>query len=154
MKALSVRPPWSAAIAHFGKRVENRSWYTRHRGPLAVHATVKLDGGGDHLFTHVARVAGQPVERVRDLSQVRSAIIAVARLTAVCSASLAVEPGSSLRCPCGPWAVAGQRHFLLADVRALAEPVPATGTLGLWELPDDVEAAVRAQLGAEVPHAS
>lgn len=49
--------------------------------------------------------------------------------------------------PCGPWAARGQYHWRLANVRALPEPVPCKGALGLWTLPDDVEAAVAAQLG-------
>ncbi|MGI8333434.1 hypothetical protein ACRYCC_26075 [Actinomadura scrupuli] len=149
MRALSVRPPWSAAIAHFGKTVENRTWYTRHRGPLAIHASAMLDGGrerSDHIFERVADLSGLPDAVIREAAQVRSAIVAVARLTTVCSASLPVEAGFPLRCPCGPWAVAGQRHFRLADVRPLVEPVPARGALGLWDLPDEVEAAVLAQL--------
>ena len=38
MLALSVKQPWAWAIFH-GKGVENRTWATRHRGPLAIHAT-------------------------------------------------------------------------------------------------------------------
>ena len=37
MKALSVRAPWWWAILH-GKPVENRDWYTRVRGRVALHA--------------------------------------------------------------------------------------------------------------------
>jgi hypothetical protein len=33
-----------------------------------------------------------------------------------------------------------------ANARPLAEPVPCKGALGLWWLPDDVDAQVRAQL--------
>ena len=37
-KALSVRQPWAWAILHGGKNVENRSWPTRHRGRIWIHA--------------------------------------------------------------------------------------------------------------------
>ena len=38
MKALSIRQPWAELIIRGIKDVENRSWSTEHRGPLAIHA--------------------------------------------------------------------------------------------------------------------
>jgi hypothetical protein len=49
---------------------------------------------------------------------------------------------------CRPWGVSGGWHWTLADVKALAEPVPATGQPGLWKPPDEITAAVLAQLPA------
>ena len=34
---LTVRQPWAWAIIQVGKDVENRSWPTKHRGPLLIH---------------------------------------------------------------------------------------------------------------------
>lgn len=36
--ALSIRQPWAWAIMQIGKDIENRSWETLYRGPVAVHA--------------------------------------------------------------------------------------------------------------------
>ena len=41
MKALSIRQPWADAIVWHGKDVENRSWTTRYRGPVLIHAAKK-----------------------------------------------------------------------------------------------------------------
>jgi len=38
MKAITIQQPWAEMIARGLKRVENRSWRTSHRGPLAIHA--------------------------------------------------------------------------------------------------------------------
>ncbi len=38
MKAISLWQPWASLVAHQLKRVETRSWGTRYRGPLAIHA--------------------------------------------------------------------------------------------------------------------
>lgn len=38
MKALTVRQPWASLIALGVKTVETRSWSTKYRGPLAIHA--------------------------------------------------------------------------------------------------------------------
>lgn len=41
MKALTVHQPWASLIAAGVKRIETRSWSTKHRGPLAIHAAVR-----------------------------------------------------------------------------------------------------------------
>jgi len=38
MKAITIQQPWAEMIARGLKKVENRTWRTRHRGPLAIHA--------------------------------------------------------------------------------------------------------------------
>lgn len=38
MKALTILEPWASAIAHGIKRIETRSWETKYRGPIAIHA--------------------------------------------------------------------------------------------------------------------
>ena len=37
--ALSVRQPWAWAIIHAGKDIENRSWATKFRGRVLIHAS-------------------------------------------------------------------------------------------------------------------
>jgi ASCH domain len=44
-RALSVRQPWAWALIYGvkrPKRIENRSWSTRHRGDLVIHASKGL----------------------------------------------------------------------------------------------------------------
>lgn len=38
MKCLSLWQPWATLIAIGAKQVETRSWRTRYRGPIAIHA--------------------------------------------------------------------------------------------------------------------
>ena len=48
MRALSVRQPWASLIAWGEKTVECRSWSTKYRGPLLIHASgqnITLDDG-------------------------------------------------------------------------------------------------------------
>ncbi|UFT92849.1 ASCH domain-containing protein [Pectobacterium carotovorum] len=42
MKALSIRQPWAWLIVNGFKGVENRSWHTKYRGPILVHAAKGL----------------------------------------------------------------------------------------------------------------
>lgn len=39
MKAISIWQPWAWAILTCGKDVENRSWETKYRGSLLIHAS-------------------------------------------------------------------------------------------------------------------
>lgn len=41
--ALSIWQPWAWLIVHGHKDVENRTWPTRFRGPLGIHAALKFD---------------------------------------------------------------------------------------------------------------
>lgn len=43
MKALSIRQPWAWLIVHGGKNIENRTWRTKLRGPVLIHAGKKVD---------------------------------------------------------------------------------------------------------------
>lgn len=42
MKAITLWQPWATLIAIGAKRFETRSWATRYRGPLAIHASTHL----------------------------------------------------------------------------------------------------------------
>ena len=45
MKALSIRQPWAWLIVNGYKDIENRTWPTRFRGRVCVHAPKLLDPG-------------------------------------------------------------------------------------------------------------
>lgn len=152
MKALTIHQPYAWAIAAGWKDIENRWRTTSHRGPLAIHAGLTVDrevhlpvqkatdayaqlGGDDGLWeiTRPRPAGTHPLMAC-------GAIIAVADLVDVCTAR-------STDCGCGPWAVRGyQTHWRLDNVRPLAEPVHACGFQMIWQVPDEVEDAVCAQL--------
>jgi hypothetical protein len=39
MKALSIKQPWASLIAHGIKDIENRTWRTKFRGRIYIHAS-------------------------------------------------------------------------------------------------------------------
>lgn len=53
MKAISIKQPWAWAILHAGKNVENRTWATKYRGPLAIHAGKAYDHEGEAFLRNV-----------------------------------------------------------------------------------------------------
>lgn len=148
IRGLTLRQPWAYAVASCEKRIENRGWPTTYRGWIAIHAS-KSAGPRDEYEAaaeRVAYLARIPLDIVEQGMQTRSAIVAVARLTGICSDALRPEGTVEPVCGCGPWAVNGQRHFILADVKCLVRALPCKGALGLWRLPSVVEEAVRDQV--------
>jgi hypothetical protein len=160
IKAITIKQPWTWAVAHGGKDVENRTWATSYTGLLAIHAGAAWaeEGACDRQVIAAAQasrdengcydpplhiefeVGAGGIRRLRptDPRYVRSAIIAVAE----------VEDMGVCEGYCSLWAIPGQHHWRLTNVRPLAQPVPCKGRLGLWNLPDNVRDAVTEQLAA------
>lgn len=132
MRALSVRPPWAWAIAHAKKRIENRSWPTSYRGPLAIHASQRFSSSET---AELERILGRKVDPALFT---RGAFVAVVDLVDVVTAD-SVEPSPWL---CGPYA------WLLKSVRPLSVAVPATGRLGLWRLTQAQLRAIKLSVAA------
>jgi len=128
---LTIRQPWAWAIARGHKPIENRSWGTAYRGPLAIHAAAKPDDDWDFVLREVvARVRAQggavPESIAADLpAPGYGAVIAVVDLVDICR--------EKFDCDCGPWAIAGQFHWRLANARVLDASIPARGRLSLWD---------------------
>jgi hypothetical protein len=172
LRALTVRQPWAGCIAHLDKRVENRTWpcpakYIGTR--IAVHAASAVDDAefisvpdSDKWATLFASTAEWDAWRFWHLGTAKrrdvtswppklalGAVVAVATITA-CHYDQDPECHGDPRtagCLCSAWARVCKFHWQLADVRPLAEPVPAKGALGLWTVPEEAERAVRAQAG-------
>ena len=118
MKALTIHQPWAWAIVAGLKAVENRTWRTPYRGPLAIHAGISersLEHGTRFCERHGIAVPA-------DL--VLGAVIGVVELVDVVPvADRPDDPWAS-----GPWC------WVLADPRPLETPVAARGMPGLFEV--------------------
>lgn len=152
MKVVTVRQPWAWAIVHSGKLIENRTWLTHYRGPVAIHAgtTWSLRGLRSGLVWRALEAFGWtagPAAAARQHLFRRGLIIGVAELVDAHWA----EPG----CCHSPWAeyeVYKQdergpgrvSHFVLANRRPVDPPVPWRGSLNIRPLPDAVAAQVLA----------
>jgi hypothetical protein len=153
MKALTVRQPWAWAISSGHKRVENRSWATRYRGQLAIHAGLAWDQDGVAALLELCDFgqALPPKWWTEPGVLPAGAVVAVVDLIGVCSETVSTmrrAPLGQVWCGCGPWAVPGAHHWQRDDVRGLAEPVPCRGAQGIWTVPDDVAGRINDQLRA------
>ena len=120
MKALTIRQPWAWAIVHAGKDIENRSWNTRLRGTIAVHAGFNYEKAAE--LPRGVRIP--PEDEI-----IRGAIIGTVDVIDV------VDRHRS------KW-FEGPFGFVLQNPRPLAKPVPCPGKLSFWEVPAKVERLV------------
>jgi ASCH domain len=125
LRALSIRQPWAWAVAAGHKSIENRTWTTSYRGPFAIHAARVVE---TEAFADVERLTGQPVPGGLALG----AVVAVCHLIDVVTQSDDV------------W-FSGPYGWVLADMLPIC-PVQCVGQQRLFELPHDVEQAVRHQI--------
>lgn len=121
--ALSIRQPWAWAILHAGKRIENRSWHTRFRGAVCIHAASGCTK--DEFQEARAFIAGVNGAEPPPLPEMdRGGIVGVA-LLAEC-----VHRSDS------PWFF-GPFGFVLTDVRPVTF-IPVKGALGFFDWRDRV----------------
>jgi hypothetical protein len=138
MKALTVRQPWAWAIARGHKPIENRSWTTSYRGPLAIHAAAKWDDDGENalrlVVNHIRIQHGVlPPDLTAELPYSASgAVVAIVDLVDIC-----IRARLEQDCDCGRWSEPWQAHWHLANPRLHYVP-NVRGRLGLWDV--DLEA--------------
>lgn len=141
MRAITLYQPWASLIADGRKTFETRSWDTRYRGPIAIHAGQRVDA--EYAVACGYKPEGLP----------RGAIVAVARLVGIITTEQAQRTFDDTM----PFARAreefshgdyslGRFAWELADVRAIpALWIP--GRQGLWDVPPDVAIRLRLDSG-------
>lgn len=130
MKALTICQPYPWLILIGDKHVENRTWPTRYRGPLAIHAG-KSREWLDAFDEDNATEAGYPL--------VFGAVVGICTL-ADCVHVDQINAGQlDERFPqlIHRDHVGGPYCWVLTDVRRLVTPVPWRGAQGLFNIADD-----------------
>ncbi|GAB6036182.1 hypothetical protein JCM15519_07410 [Fundidesulfovibrio butyratiphilus] len=136
--AVSVRQPWAWFICNGGKDVENRTWHTRHRGPVLIHASAwfNMDEvcAATEYAVSIAWGAGHTLPdrlTLNMLKDLTGGIVGVATIV------------DCVRNHPSPWAMPGHWHWVLADARPLAF-MACKGRLGFFPV-EYVAPSVRAQ---------
>lgn len=130
-KALTICQPYAHLVClpeseRWHKRVENREWPTRYRGPLLIHAGKSRSWLAD-------TVEGNFGFRIADMAF--GAIVARCQLLA-CLHRNEIRVGTHDKAY--PWL---REHFhtngtwcwVLGDVQPLTQPIPYRGAQGLWD---------------------
>lgn len=147
MKILSIRQPWAWAVIHAGKDVENRSWPTKVRGRVLVHASLHRTTEFDR-DTVLSILAGPPFHHSSQwidtalgvgVAGARTGFDALARQPTggiIGSVEIVdcVSEHTSL------W-FAGPFGFVLRDPRPLPF-IPLRGRLGFFDAPAELVARI------------
>ena len=145
MKALTLYQPWASLIPPGWKKIETRSWSTKYRGPLAIHAAKD-----QQYWTVVAH--DEPFRSVlmesrlfRQYDLPYGAVVAVCNLVdCVKVIGLTRLEGRPVRALLENGQIVegnelafgdytpGRFAWILKDARPLHTPIPAKGKQGLW----------------------
>ena len=131
MKVLSIRQPWAYLIVAGYKDIENRTWYTNHRGPLLIHASLGTD---PENFMPKQRqwIEESGIDIPEDLP--RGAIVGSANLTEVWGDGSGCFVGKYPR-NSSPW-FEGPYGFEMTGAVPFYQPIPFKGQLGIREASD------------------
>ena len=123
MKTITIDPVWAWAIRRGIKTVENRTWYIKHRGDLAIHA-----GQGTPQRDRESRAILEGLGHEVPVSLPRGAVVAVVTLFDC----LSVEEAQRIYPPLAddPFC-SGPECWLLKNIRPI-NPIPCPGKQGLW----------------------
>lgn len=116
MKALSLWQPWASLIFDGRKIVETRHWEMLYRGPLAIHAAMKVDKEACYRF-------GYDPKKIP-----RGAVLCVVTVwNCVKFPSDLVVPD-----PYGDFTL--NRFGILMTMKEIfTEPIPVKGHQGMWD---------------------
>ncbi len=143
MKTLSIRQPWASLIANGHKDIENRSWHTKVRGTILIHASLKPEDTEYPIDLLDQRSLLERVEMDHSSGEWWEATMENTR--AINSVLRSVEPpnlgvivGSVEIIDCvhesdSIW-FQGEHGFLLRNAELLPEPIPWKGRLGFFDV--------------------
>lgn len=126
MLALSIKQPWAWLIVNGIKTVENRKWYTEHRGGLLIHASKNQAD----LERDLATVQEKYGVRVPREELVFGQVIGMVNLIGCTK-----EPEEKTD---RHWHIENNFAWILREPR-LIKPFPYSGRLMLFEVPWSLE---------------
>lgn len=141
LRVLSLTQPWASLMAAGVKRIETRSWATRYRGPLAIHAAK-----GQPPAARELELISYPILTAEPHPLPRGAIVAVVRLVDCVRTEDIRRTLGDAELTFGDYSD-GRYAWVTDRVSRLTSPIRCGGALGLWSIPDGLmsylERAVR-----------
>lgn len=134
MKALSIRQPWASLIVLGIKDIENRTWMTRERGTILVHASKGMtrDEHEDAIAFAVEAIRADPRHAGKETTTLRALGFAFDDLQRGGIIGQ-VDIVDCVRASASPWYM-GAVGFVLANAKPLSFR-PLRGALGFFDVP-------------------
>lgn len=139
MKAITIKQPWATLIALGEKKFETRSWKTKYRGPLAIHAGKSVDKEACEEMWIKDVLAEHGIKSWKQLPT--GVILATTELKECyavelnfCNDAVLLKEGPTLNGLEVKFGYYDEGRFAweLAKLNTLFEPIPAKGQLSLW----------------------
>lgn len=115
MRALSLWQPWASLIADGRKKIETRHWPMHYRGPLAIHAAMKVDKEACYEFGY------------SPLTIPRGAVLCIVNIDGCVQFPSELAPPDDY----GDFHE-GRYGFLMTLREVFQRPIPAKGMQGIW----------------------
>lgn len=115
MRALSLWQPWASLVYDERKPVETRHWEMLYRGPLAIHAAMKVDKDACEDFGYDPKVIA------------RGAILCVVNVVGCVRFPHPSAPPD----PYGDFHE-GRFGIIMKMLQKFEKPIPAKGHQGIW----------------------
>jgi activating signal cointegrator 1 len=129
IKAITLHQPWATLIALGAKQYETRSWPTRYRGLLVIHAgkTLMIDPKDRIMLSLLADVG------IRDPRKLPlGAAVCVCELTAVYRSQDVAPHLNDRERAFGDFSP-GRAAWELKNVQRFIQPIPCKGAQKLWD---------------------
>jgi hypothetical protein len=133
MKVLSVRQPFADLIVTGYKDIENRSRPTTHRGPLLIHASLKVDQAA--LATLLETLRGDGDEDAADFFSAPATGAIVGQVNIIDCVTHSDSEWFD-----GPYG------YVLSAPLLFESAIEVPGKLGIWVLPDSLIGAVNDEI--------
>ena len=124
MKVLTIKQPWATLIMQGNKRFEFRSWQTKYRGELLIHAGKGID---KEAVKRLANYLPQELPQGEILGKVT--LVDCIKMTHEFKEKLLKENSDIYT----KSSFQGNYGWQLEDVHVFDEPIEAKGHLSLWE---------------------
>ncbi len=127
MRVLTIKEPFASLIANRIKKIETRSWKTKYRGEIYIHAGLAKVKDKDKRIHHLLSYLSDPTPKYGE-------IIAKANLVDCIFMDdefLKKIGENPVEYECGHYEY-GRYAWVLEDVELLENPIPVKGKLGIW----------------------
>lgn len=130
--------PWASLIALLQKGIETRSWYTKYRGPLAIHASKgrapwHMNLAWQEPFFSALKPQHRKINEKTGILYYPGCVIATCNLVDCIKTELIIGALYGLNeAQFGDY-TPGRFAWILQDIKPLDQPIPTEGKLRLWE---------------------
>jgi activating signal cointegrator 1 len=132
MRVLSLTQPWASLICLGVKKIETRSWRTSYRGPLLIHASKNYPKWAQDCERSEPFYSALRPHGLYAYPQLACGNIIGQCVLKDCISTESVTDLNPDEREFGDYS-ANRYAWILEDGHFLPRPVPAKGSLGLWE---------------------